>query len=208
MSMRILATLALAALVLAGCTQYALVPPSRTTVQNAFTVEPARAWNRWNFTFEKVGPYEQAQADTWNGPVETWVAEGYGLDRMVFVGGLPGGASLIKGGNEKEPLPLFREDMTPSEVMEFVEATLARAGQTAIIETKNLRPVQFGGRPGFRFDVYYVRRDDEVDTDGTVIGTVKDKKLYLIFFSGTRLYHYKKLLPEVERLVDTVKFVS
>lgn len=199
--MKIVRALAVAAAVLSGCAQYTLVPPARTTVQNAFAVEPGRTWNRWTYSFEKVGPYEAALGETWEGPVETWVAEGYGLDRMVFVGGLANGSPLIERSNEKEPVPLFRDDMTPSEVMEFLEATLARTGQTTIVETGNLRLVPFGGTSGFRFDVHYVRRDDEVDTDGTVAGAIKDKRLYLIFFSGTRLHHYPKLLPDVERLI-------
>lgn len=209
MKIRILGALTFLALVLAGCAQqYTLVPPQPVTVQKAFTVAPADPWNRWSFTFEKIGAYMRAEAEVWNGPVETWVADGYGLDRMIFVGGLASGASLIKGDPEsKAPLPMFREDMTPSEVMEFIEATLARAGQTTIIATKNLRPVTFGGQPGFRFDISYVRRDDEVDTEGLVVGAIRDKKLYLIFFSGTKLHHYPKLLPRVEKLIDTVTFL-
>lgn len=207
--MRILAVLAVVAVTLAGCApQYALVPPQRTTVQNAFSVVPGDPWNRWSFTFEKIGAYQQIQAEMWNGPVETWVADGYGLDRLIFIGGLANGASLIKPvADSKDPLPVFREDMTPSEVMEFLEATIARAGQTTLIETRNLRLTQFGGHPGFRFDLSYVRRDDEVDTDGTVVGAIRNKKLYLIFFSGTRLHHYPKLLPRVEKVIDSVTFL-
>lgn len=207
--MRLIVILGLAALALSGCApQYALVPPQRTTVQNVFAVVPGDSWNRWSFSFEKIGPYEQAQAELWNGPVETWVADGYGLDRMIFIGGLAHGASLIKRESEsKDPLPVFRDDMSPSEVMEFLEATIAHAGQTTLIQMKNLRPTPFGGQPGFRFDLTYVRRDDEVDTDGLAIGTIRDKKLYMIVFSATRLHHYPKLLPRVEKLLDTVTFL-
>jgi len=207
--MKVLVALAVMAVTLAGCApQYALVSPQRTTIQNAFSVAPADPWNRWSFTFEKISPYQQAQAEVWNGPVETWVADGYGLDRLIFVGGLASGTSLIKPqADSKDPLPLFGGDMTPSEVMEFLEATVARAGQTTLIETRNLRLVQFGGHPGFRFEMSYVRRDDEVDTDGTVVGAIRNKKLYLIFFSGTRLHHYPKLLPRVEKVIDSVNFL-
>ena len=110
--MRLIVILGLAALALSGCApQYALVPPQRTTVQNVFAVVPGDSWNRWSFSFEKIGPYEQAQAELWNGPVETWVADGYGLDRMIFIGGLAHGASLVKRESEsKDPLPVFRDD--------------------------------------------------------------------------------------------------
>jgi hypothetical protein len=194
-------------LALAACEHYALVPPTRTTIHQAFTVEPPRPWNRWSFTFEKISPFEFPLHEQWPGPVETWTAEGYGLDRIIFVAGLTSGSPLIKEDDSKDPIPKFRDDMTASEIMEFFEASLARTAQTTLIETKNLRPTQFGGVDGFRFDIRYVRKDDEVDTDGIVVGAVRNKKLYLIFFSGTHLYHYSKLLPDVEKLIASVKFL-
>ena len=36
---------------------------------------------------------------------------------------------------------------------------------------------------------------------------LKDKKLYMIFFQGTRIYHFGKHREEVERIVKSARFL-
>ena len=65
--------------------------------------------------------------------------------------------------------------------------------------------MKIGGVDGFRFEVNFVQKD-EVDHEGTVIGAIKDDRLYLIFFEGDRLYHYGKYLPTIEAMARTAQF--
>src|SRR3546814_12950915 len=82
--------------------------------------------------------------------------------------------------------------MTSSEVVELWEATMTKVFKTTLAEGKNVQPVKFAGMDGFRFDFNYVPKD-EVDRKGVGFGAVKDGRLYLIFFSGTKLYHYGQI---------------
>ena len=183
---------------LAGCAQYSKVDADRVPIQGKMSVQSSTAWNRVN-----SGLGGEA--------VDVWTANGLPLDSITFVAGVPSGEPIFKRSaavnSENDPFPAFNAEMTPSEIVELVEATLAKAAQTSLFETANLQPMRFGGVDGFRFDISYVRRNDEVDRDGFVAGTVRDGKLYLIIFSGTRLFHARQLTPQAEEIVRSVQFL-
>ena len=183
---------------LAGCAQYSKVDAGRVPIQNKLSVQSSTSWNRLN-------------TGLGGGSVDIWTADGLPLDSITFVTGVASGQPILKPntsqGGTSEPYPVFDSEMSPSEIMELVEATLAKSAQTSLFETRNLRPMQFGGVEGFRFDINYVRRSDEVDREGFVAGAVRDKQLYLIIFSGTRLYHARQLAPQAEEIVRSVQFL-
>jgi hypothetical protein len=194
--MRFIAVIALAML-LAGCTQYALVPPQqRITVKDAFSVEPDIAWNKIN-----------EQSVTGPGPTETWTADGQMLNALTFFAGIEDGSPLFRQTAEQEKrdkLPAFRSNMNSTDVMELVEATYAKIVQTTLTKTRELRPVKFAGTDGFRFEMSLVGKD-EVDREATAIGTVRNGRLYLIFYQGARLHHYGLRQAQAERIIQTAK---
>jgi len=100
--------------------------------------------------------------------------------------------------------PPFRSGMTPNEIMDLFTGTFATATGSAVVQARDLRPATFGGTAGFRFEVSYTLKDD-VDRELSAVGTVRDGKLYLIAFQGTKLYHYGKYLPEFEQIISTAR---
>jgi hypothetical protein len=195
--MRFIAVLALAML-LAGCTQYALVSPQqRVSVRDAFTVEPDIAWNKINEQ-GVLGPSR----------TETWTTDGQLLNSLVFFAGIEDGQPLYRQTAEQEKrdkLPVFRSNMNSTDIMELVEATYAKVIQTTLTKSRALRPAKFADTDGFRFEMSLVGKD-EIDREATAIGTVRNGRLYLIFYQGARLHHYGLRQAQAERIIQSAKF--
>lgn len=194
--MRFVVVIALAALV-AGCTQYALVPPQqRVLVKDAFSVEPDMAWNRIN----EQGAFGPSRT-------ETWTADGQMLNALTFFAGVEDGNPLFRQTAEQEKrdkLPVFRSNMNSTDIMELVEATYAKVVQTTLTKTRELRPAKFADADGFRFEMSLVGQD-EIDREATATGTVRNGRLYLIFYQGARLHHYGLRQAQAERIIQTAK---
>jgi len=141
-------------------------------------------------------------------PVETWTVDGQTLDAIMFVAGIPDGEPIMRVAAVKsEELPRFRSAMTPNDIMDLFEATFQRSSKTAVVSTRNLRPVKLGDVDGFRFELSFSPKDD-VDRDLSAVGAVRGGKLYIIAYHGTRLYHFNKYLPEFERILGSVRFAA
>ena len=186
---------------LAGCASYSLVKPERQTLGATLSVEPGMEWNRV--------PLVDVE-----GNIEIWTLDGPVLNRLIFFEGVGDDEPLFKprsgfGGsaNREENPPVFRSTMNPFEVQELVQATVARNFQTTIVECRNLKPFQFGGGPGFRFDTRFTGRD-EVERKGVFVATVRGGKLYGIWFLGTGSHYFDRYLPEFNRLIDSARIVG
>lgn len=183
-------------LLVAGCAPFVLVEPKRTTVDGAFSVDPQIAWSRAN-------PEEVTKP----GPAQIWTVDGFALDQLALYPGIADGQPLARQPDGQEKLPVFKQDMTASEIMELFEATIARVSQTSLTETSNLRPAQFGGVNGFRFDMTFTLKD-EVPRKAIIAGAVKDGKLFMIAFQGPRIYYFDKYAPVAERIIASVQFAQ
>ena len=178
-------------MVLAACASYQLVPAGKTTVRNAIAVEPARAWTKVPFI-------------TSPGPIEMWTLNGPAIDTLEFFAPVADGEPLRKPEGNAQPYPPFRASMSASEIVELYEASLRRSTNSALVETKNLRPATIGGSEGFRADIVYVAQD-RVRRKGVLVGVVKDKKLYLMHFQAPELHYYDRAIDEVERIVASAR---
>ena len=177
--------------VLAGCATYQLVPAGKTTVRNSIAVEPSRAWTKVPFISSP-------------GPIEMWTLNGPAIDSLTFYMPVADGEPLQKREGNTEPFPPFRSSMSASEVVELYESTLRRATSSALVESKNLRPIKVGAVDGFRADTVYVAQD-RVRRKGVLIGAVKDQKLYLMHFQAPELHYYDRAIDEVERIVASAQ---
>jgi len=186
------------AFALAGCTTITHVRPGeRATIQGALTVQPTKDWSQVS-TFSLYGAH-----------VVVWTMDGPELDKLCFVAGLEGNASIHADRPGKTPEPKFRGDMSASEVMELFEAAYARPTSTPVIfKTGALKPAKFAGLDGFRFDFSFVDQADEVERKGIATGAVHEGKLYLVFYHGARIHYFGKNLPEVEAIIRSAKVVQ
>ncbi len=181
---------------LAGCPAYLLVPESSASAAG-MQVQVDAPWNKVN----------QLAVQS-SGAVEVWTADGLNLNMLVFIGGAKDGEPVLHRHNvnapTKAPAPIFRSSMAASEIVELWEAVMAQISNTTIAKGSNIQPVKFGGLDGFQFDFSYATKD-EVDRQGVGYGAVKDKKLYLVFYSGTKLHHYNLRLASATKIMQSAK---
>lgn len=188
-------------LVLAACaTPYTLVEPVRQTA-GGLSVEPGLRWNALGHS-------------PWEGRVAVWTLDGPALNTLLIVGGTADGEPIFTRKSaigataaRQEAPPVFRRSMNSLEIAELFQATIARNYQTTLAEVSGVKPARFLGQAGFRFDTRFAGRD-EVERDGTLVGTVRDGKLYAVWFTGTRLHHYRRYLPEFERICESARVAS
>lgn len=182
--MRAAAALVLA-LLLAGCERYTLVAPGTVEVGSDLVVASPIQWNRER-----------------DGSTEMWTVNGPALEELRFVKGLEDGDRLFSGTDAKK-LPAFSPKMTPVEVQEFFEQSFQRAGVPTLSVT-GLRPAKFGDGDGFRFEFTYAL-EDGLEREGFAVGAVRAEKLYLIVYSGTKLYFYGKHKADAEAIVASAR---
>jgi len=176
---------------LTACGGYTIVKPERVSSGGHYSVKPSIEWNR------------EARGHT-----ETWTIDGPLLQQIRFLSGLEDGDRMFPGGllansRREKRKPAFREDMTPPEIVEFFQASLARvvAGN---IEATRLRPERFGNLAGFRFDFEYAL-EDGLDRAGFAVATVSNEKLYMIVYAAPRMYYYARHKDNAEQLIRTIK---
>jgi len=193
-------SLLLITLLLAGCAHYAAVDPGPNgmPVKSTLEVYPHLRWAKVTMATPDALFADQS------GRVETWTIDGERLDSIMFFTSIGDNQPLLTLSADKGSLPPFRSGMTPNEIMDLFTGTFATATGSAVVQARDLRPATFGGTAGFRFEVSYTLKDD-VDRELSAVGTVRDGKLYLIAFQGTKLYHYGKYLPEFEQIISTAR---
>lgn len=184
-------------LALAACVgQYTLAGPGTVASAGGLSLTPGLAWNRQS-------PSEFAMSSA--APIELWTQDGGALQQMLVFGGVPDGQALFKKYSDKTEFPVFRAAMTASEIVELVDATIGKMSGTTLVQTHDLRPAKLGGFDGFQFAFSFTGKD-EIDRSGIGVGAVKDGRLYLLLYAGTRLHHFGKYRPEVERIFQSVRF--
>ena len=170
-----------------ACAQITLVEPKRQKIGGAFSVEPQIAWNR-------------IPADK----IEVWTVDGVGLQAVRFFKGIKDQETLFKS-EEDAKLPVFRADMTPSDVMELVVDTLSRSGASQV-EARGLRPADLGDAPGFRFEFAFLDADG-LEGDGLASGAVIDNRLFMILYTGSRIHYFPKHKDHVDKLLQSVETI-
>jgi hypothetical protein len=192
--MKRIAVVGFYALLITSCAigpQFKQIGPERQTVGSAYSLDPQIAWSR-------------AAA----GKFELWTVDGPGLDEISFANGIANGEAIVMPAPllaERPPLPLFREGMTPSEIAELITDTLASIGFIDV-EAHNLRPFDFGGRPGFQFELTMLT-PTSLEQRGLVAGMLKDERLYLITFRAASDYYYPKYETVVQRMLESITSV-
>lgn len=181
---RLASAIAIAALLLSGCAQYAAVKVEPRKIGGVYTVDPQIAWDSMK-----------------DGKTELWTVDGPLLDAVRFVTGIRDGESLFdRPGME---LPVYRPRMTEPEIAELLASSLAAFGY-ANAATSNLRPAPFGSLPGFRFDLSFTDSDG-LDWRGLVVGARDGDRLHLIIYTGAAIHYYDRYVDTVERLVASIR---
>ena len=174
-------------LLISSCTFYTLNPRGKTNIGGLYTVRSEIAWNKATI-----------------GKTEIWTIDGPSLQELRFVNGLSDGDKLFENP-AKENSPEYKSEMSFLEIKEFIETSAATSGIVEIT-SRNFRPYKFGSLDGFRAELSYTHEDGLL-REGLAAGTKKDGKLYLIFYSGTRLHYFQTHLDEVEYILRSIKIL-
>ena len=77
------------------------------------------------------------------------------------------------------------------------------AGAVDVV-AQGLRPMDFGGLPGFRFELR-LRSPQGLEMAGIAAGVVHEDSLYLILFTGARAWYFPRLEPAVEAILASIR---
>jgi len=184
-----LATLSLLAVVAvsAGCMGYSRLAAKEQRFAPGFYLTPQVEWSARR-----------------SGDTENWTIHGTGLELVFLAKGVASGKPLVKPASRKTKLPLFRAEMTGSEIAELTAETMQRQG-VGEVRVVSVRPEAFGGKPGFRADLA-LRTAQGLESMGLVAGAVAKGELYLIVFSAPRIHYFPTFKPTVEKLIASARF--
>jgi hypothetical protein len=92
----------------------------------------------------------------------------------------------------------------PDEIRDLVADGLLRAGLVGV-QTENLRPFDFGGREGLRFE-WAASNSEGLYYQGQVAAFEHEKGLALAVFIAPREYYYPRDAAKVSRMLDTLRW--
>ncbi len=193
---KLVTVLALTAMLGACATGYSLIAAATpvAVADGGMTVTPGVAWNKAPRSSDQPR-YE-----------EVWTADGVLLNTITFYGGVPEGKALIRQRKSAErQAPLFKANMLPQEVAEFVESTYRVLSGSTVFNMESLKPAIFAGEQGFQLDFNYVLQSDELKRKGRAIGAIKNGKLYMMMYDGTATHYFDAMAGEFDRVVKTAR---
>ena len=100
--------------------------------------------------------------------------------------------------------PFYHRGMRPDEIRDLVADGLLRAGLVGV-RTENLRPFDFGGREGLRFE-WAASNSEGLYYQGQVAAFEHEKGLALAIFIAPREYYYPRDAAKVSRMLDTLRW--
>lgn len=127
------------------------------------------------------------------------------LLNRLYVAALRPGESLLRLPDRDSPRAIYRADMTDSELVEFVIDCVSQEYQAP--EASALRPQQFAGVPGVRFDLS-ANTSDGLNMSGTALVAQRGDRLQLLLFLAPSEHYYGALLPEVEAVFGSATAVA
>lgn len=183
------------ALFAAGCVRFTMIEPRNQLIADTYLVDSQITWS----SIEE-------------GKVEIWTVDGPTLQAVRFAKGFEDGDTLFEPKildlpkyepEPKQELPKFQRNMRAHGVMDFVVDSLSSIGMEQI-QTKNLRPVNFGTVPGYRFEITFLT-EEGLEMEGLVAGAMVDERLHLIIYYGARQYYFAKHVAHVEKIIESIR---
>lgn len=183
------------AILLSGCMSYSAVGPGEFIFAD-LKVQTGDSWNQAPKEFTRFARAESV----------IWTQNGTRLDRIMIIPAVPGGEPLFRQNSKSQALPVFEANMLPNEIEELTESSIVKLfGEgSAVVETTNLRPHQYGDDRGILFDLS-INVSNGPDYKGIVGALIVAKKLYLIFFLGAEPYYFTKYRTEALKIIEAAR---
>ena len=175
-----------------GCAQLSLVEPGAAVVRQRLEVQVEGRWNRVDRDLPDETP--------------TWTQEGLTLDQLRFYVGVKDGWPLTGSAADMPPGPrpqVFRAGMQAADIVRLFEQLHARDGSA--VELRRLAPHTFVGRPGFMFELEWIRRTDDLRLRVSGWGAVTDGELHAITYSAPRLVFHERGIGAVRAMARSAR---
>lgn len=160
--------------------------------KSKMAVTPTQDWNRWSERPSKRG--------------EIWTLDGISLNELTFMAQIADGEPLYREQDKKNnPLPKFKSDMLPTDLVELFEASSRIVLQTSLFEITNVEPTKISGKDAVRFSYRFVTRGDELARQGEAVAANIAGKFYLVNFVAPSIHYYERDLPKFRALTNSMK---
>jgi hypothetical protein len=195
--MRLKTILLAASLVLATFPAFAgwtEMPAGKPVVvaKSSMTVTPGQDWNRWSARPSQKG--------------ELWTIDGLSLNELSFVAAVSSGEPIYRELNKKDqPLPKFKSDMLPTDLVELFEASNRIILQTPLFTIDNVEPTKLSGNDAVRFSYHYIVEGDQLTRKGEGVAANIGGKLYLINFVAPEIHYYGRDIASFRDMVAKIK---
>ncbi len=161
---------------------------------NRLSVQLPNAWNKF------IQPSSV--------PYEIWTQEGIMLDQLrVWAAIQPEQALVVKpksNDQKAEKVPVFTSGLRPDQWVNLLESVYVSDG--SVVKVDKVEPFTLADSKAVRFDFSITRKSDDLAFQGVGWATEKDKQFFAAVFTAPRLHFYGKLLPQVEAIIQSVRF--
>lgn len=128
--------------------------------------------------------------------------DGVALNRLHIASSIKPGEGLLLPLGRDARVPVFRADMTETEIVEFVIDSVAAMGYQRP-EAVNLRAANFGSAPGVRFEVTTQTSDGLAVGGSALLARVGDD-LHVLVFLAPNEHYLGAAMAEVDAIFSSV----
>jgi hypothetical protein len=140
---------------------------------------------------------------------ELWTIDGMPLNRFVIVSGIKPNEHVFLLTRERAHRPdgpWYRPGMRPDEIRDVLLDAL-REGGWSNVQSSNLRPANFGGVAGLRFDAVLTEKNGLI-YKGTFGAAEHNGRLTQFFWMAPTEYYYDRDVVAVNKMIDSIRFVK
>jgi hypothetical protein len=189
----ILAALAMTSPAMAG---WKLVSGNKAVIvtkSKKMKVIPTGDWNQFSYRPTKRS--------------ELWTRDGFQLNELYFLSETLPGEPLFKQRDKKdEPLPKFKADMLPTDLVDLYEGSARINLQSSKFEILKVEPVKFGGHDGVRFQYAYSVGEEPLTRKGEVVMANVKGKLSMMSYAAPEIEYFERDLAEFREMVAKASF--
>lgn len=184
----LIAIIGLASPALAGWKLIASNQPVLVAKSKKMKVTPKGIWNK-----SSARPYKKG---------EVWTRDGFSLNELYFLAEVAQGEPILKERNKKDkPLPKFKSDMLPTDLVDLYEGSVRIVLQTSKFEVGKVEPAKLGLHDAVRFQFTYVVGEEALTRKGEVVAANIGGKLYMVSFAAPEIEFFDRDIAEVREMV-------
>jgi hypothetical protein len=180
-------------LALAGCgAGGALVKPGPTTGGGKLMIDSEMEWTRMAMSRYQL-----------------WTIDGELLNRLYLIPNVREREYIFLGQRQTKRRPdgpFYKRGLREDELRDLILDGLRAAG-TVNLESRNLRPVNFSGRDGLRFE-FSMANEEGLKYQGMAAAFEHEKGLALALYMAPTEFYYPRDEAKVSKMLDTLRLKS